>query len=146
MLIQRVGSARVEIEDQCTGSIGRGALVFFAVHRDDEPSQVSFLANKLIHLRMFHDEADKMNLSLMDVKGEVLIVSQFTLYADCTQGRRPSFFESAPPDLARAYYDSFILEVKKSGLKIESGIFGANMQVHLINDGPVTLIVDAPKF
>lgn len=144
LLIQRVLNARVEVEGKCVGSIGAGALVFFAAHKDDQASQVPFLANKLVQLRMFHDAAGKMNLSLLDVLGSILIVPQFTLYADCTEGRRPSFFHTAAPEVARSYYEALILEVKKSGLIVEAGIFGANMQVHLVNDGPVTLLIDAP--
>lgn len=142
LLIQRVQSARVDVEGTCVGRIERGALAFFAVHQKDTPSQVTLLANKLIHLRIFPDPDDKMNLSLLDIKGSILVVSQFTLYADCSQGRRPSFINSAPPHLARSFYDSFLLEVKKSGLNVEAGIFGAHMQVHLINDGPATFLID----
>lgn len=144
LLIQRVLNAHVDVEGKCVGSIGAGALVFFGAHKNDQPSQVVYLANKLIHLRMFHDADRKMNLSLFDVKGSVLIVPQFTLYADCSEGRRPSFFDTAAPEAARSYYEALIIEVKKSGLPVETGIFGANMQVHLVNDGPVTLLIDAP--
>jgi D-aminoacyl-tRNA deacylase len=143
LLIQRVLSARVETEGKIA-SIEKGALVFFAAHSQDKMDQIFFLANKLVHLRMFCDNADKMNLSLLDVKGAVLIVSQFTLYADCKKGNRPSFTETAPPPIANSYYEAFVQEVKKSGLIVETGIFGAKMQVHLINDGPVTLLIDAP--
>jgi D-aminoacyl-tRNA deacylase len=144
LLIQRVLHAHVDVDGKCVGSIERGALVFFGAHRDDQPSQVTFLSGKLVHLRMFEDEEGKMNRSLLDVSGSVLIVSQFTLYADCREGRRPSFTETAPPAIARSYYEMLIAEVKKSCLKVESGIFGANMQVSLVNDGPVTLLIDAP--
>jgi D-aminoacyl-tRNA deacylase len=143
LLIQRVLKAHVDVEGKCVGRIEKGALVFFGSHKDDQASQVAYLANKLVHLRMFHDADGKMNLSLLDVKGSVLIVSQFTLYADCSEGRRPSFFNTAGPEIARSYYQALILDVKKSGLNVETGIFGANMQVHLINDGPVTLMIDA---
>lgn len=144
LLIQRVTMASVEVDGKIVGSIGPGALVFFAAHQNDRKEQISFLSNKLVNLRMFRDAADKMNLSLLDVKGSALIVSQFTLYADCMQGRRPSFTETALPDIARAYYDAFIVEVKKSGIGVETGIFGAYMQVKLVNDGPVTFMIDAP--
>jgi D-aminoacyl-tRNA deacylase len=144
MLIQRVQSASVEVDGKIVGSIGSGALVFFGVHQNDRKEQVGFLANKLVNLRMFRDDADKMNLSLLDIKGSVLIVSQFTLYADCMQGRRPSFTESAAPDIAQAHYEAFIQEVKKSALPVETGIFGAYMKVSLLNDGPVTFMIDAP--
>lgn len=144
MLIQRVVSAHVDAAGKTIGSIGRGALVLFGAHESDRPSQIPWLANKLIHLRIFTDEQDKMNLSLLDVKGSILIVSQFTLYGDCREGRRPSFSHAARPDLAHGLYESFIKEVRKSGLIVETGEFGALMEVHLVNDGPVTLIVDAP--
>ncbi len=144
MLIQRVASARVDVDEKTIGSIGKGALVFFGAHEKDALTQVSWLANKLIHLRIFTDEQGKMNLSLLDVKGSILIVSQFTLYGDCREGRRPSFSHAAQPEVARSLYEAFIKEVRKSGLAVETGEFGALMHVHLINDGPVTLIVDAP--
>lgn len=142
LLIQRVKEASVEVDKKIVGSIGSGALVFFAAHQNDRPESVAFLTNKLIHLRIFSDAADKMNLSLLDTLGSVLIVSQFTLYADCFKGHRPSFIQTAPPDVARTYYDAFVTEVKKSISIVETGIFGANMQVHLVNDGPATFILD----
>lgn len=144
MLLQRVSGARVDVEGKTVGSIEKGILVLFGVHESDQASQVPWLANKLLNLRIFTDSQDKMNLSLLDVKGSVLIVSQFTLYGDCREGRRPSFSHAAHPNLARSLYDSFVGEVRKSGLAVETGIFGALMQVHLVNDGPVTLLVDAP--
>ena len=145
LLIQRVAEARVEVDGKTIGSIGRGALVLFGVHESDQPQQIVWLANKLIHLRMFMDEQEKMNLSLLDIEGSILIVSQFTLYGDCHQGRRPSFFHTAPPDKALSLYEAFVAEVRKSRLQVQTGEFGARMQVHLINDGPVTLLVEAPR-
>ena len=142
LLIQRVREARVVVEGKTVGSIQKGALVLFGVHQNDTAAQIPWLANKLVNLRMFMDEQDKMNLSLLDVKGSCLIVSQFTLYADCTEGRRPSFSQAAPPPIAQPLYETFVSEVKKS-LLVETGIFGAEMQVHLINDGPVTLLIDS---
>jgi len=144
MVIQRISQARVEIKGCAVGSIGRGALVLFGVHESDTPSQTAWMASKLIHLRFFMDSQEKMNLSLLDIRGEILVVSQFTLYGDCREGRRPSFSHAAMPDKARALYEAFLLEVKKSGLQVETGEFGAEMQVHLVNDGPVTLLIDAP--
>ena len=144
MLLQRVERAHVDVEGKTIGSIGKGILVLLGIHESDQPSQITWLANKLVNLRIFTDEEDKMNLSLLDIKGSVLIVSQFTLYGDCREGRRPSFSHAAHPDLARKLYESFITEVRKSGLSVETGEFGALMQVHLINDGPVTLLIDAP--
>ncbi len=144
LLIQRVSEARVDVDGKTIGAIQKGALVFFGAHENDTPSQITWLANKLINLRMFMDEQEKMNLSLLDIKGSVLIVSQFTLYGDCSAGRRPSFIHAARPEMARSLYEAFISEVRKSGLPVETGEFGAMMQVHLINDGPVTLLVEAP--
>jgi D-aminoacyl-tRNA deacylase len=144
LLIQRVKEAHVDVEEKCVGSIGNGLLVFFAAHQNDAPSQIAWLSNKLVHLRIFPDAQDKMNLSLLDVKGEVLIVSQFTLYGNCREGNRPSLSDAAPPDRARALYEAFVLDVKKHPLKVETGIFGAKMQVALINDGPITFLIDAP--
>lgn len=144
LIIQRVAEARVDVEEKTIGAIQKGALVFFGSHEKDTPSQIHWLANKLINLRMFMDEQEKMNLSLLDIEGSILIVSQFTLYCDCREGRRPSFSHAARPEMARSFYDSFVDEVRKSGLQVETGEFGAMMQIHLINDGPVTLLVDAP--
>ncbi len=144
LLIQRVSEARVDVAGKTIGAIKQGALVLFGAHENDTPSQIPWLANKLINLRIFMDEQEKMNLSLLDIKGEILIVSQFTLYGECNAGRRPSFIHAARPDPARSLYESFINEVRKSDLPVETGEFGAMMQVHLVNDGPVTLIVDAP--
>jgi D-tyrosyl-tRNA(Tyr) deacylase len=143
LVIQRVSHAKVEVENKTVGEIGKGALVFFAAHKDDVEDQVGWLANKLINLRMFADEEGKMNLSLLDTNAEVLIVSQFTLYSDCKEGRRPSFTQSADPIIAKKLYNNFIFEVKNKIKKVDSGIFAADMQVHLINDGPVTFIIDA---
>ena len=145
IVIQRVTNAKVEVDGKAVGSIGKGTLVLFGVHKEDTPEQTLWLANKLANLRMFADAQNKMNLSLLDIQGEVLIVSQFTLYGNCSEGRRPEFTASAPPDIAKAYYEKFISEVRHQQLKVETGIFGAHMQVSLINDGPVTLILDSKK-
>lgn len=142
ILVQRVQSAHVDVDGKTVGKIQEGALVFFAVHKDDVDSSISWLASKLCHLRMFSDENEKMNLSLKDIKKEVLIVSQFTLYGNCEKGRRPSFTESLEGPLAKGYYESFIKAVKEEGIDVETGIFGAKMQVHLINDGPVTFLIE----
>lgn len=143
LLIQRVSHAKVEVGSQTVGSIGNGALVFLGVAHSDTSKESAYLATKLIHLRMFHDENQKMNRSLLDIRGGVLIVSQFTLYADCNEGRRPSFTQAATPALAETIYTHFVEEVRKTGLFVETGIFGENMQVSLLNDGPVTFIVDS---
>ena len=143
LLIQRVSHAKVEVGNRMVGSIGTGALVFLGVAHSDTTNESSYLATKLVHLRMFHDENQKMNRSLLDIQGSVLIVSQFTLYADCNEGRRPSFTQAAPPALAEAIYSHFVEEVRKTGLLVETGMFGENMQVSLLNDGPVTFIIDS---
>lgn len=142
IVIQRVAKASVSVEGKHVASIGKGALVFFAVHKDDTPDKTLWLAQKLIHLRFFEDDQHKMNFSLHDIKAEVLIVSQFTLYGSCLEGRRPDFIESAPPQIARPIYDKFVAEVNKDHGRVQTGVFGANMQVDLTNDGPVTFIID----
>ena len=143
IVVQRVSEAQVVVAGEVVGKIGKGALVFLAVHKDDDPEKIPWLAQKLVHLRMFHDAQNKMNLSLLDLKAEALIVSQFTLYANCLGGRRPDFFDSAMPDIARPIYDKFVEEVRKLLGHVETGEFGAYMQVSLVNDGPVTFIIDA---
>lgn len=142
LLIQRVTQASVEVEGKIVGGIGPGALVFLGVTHGDTAKEAEWLANKLVNLRIFEDAQGKMNQSLMDQKGEVLIVSQFTLYADCRDGRRPAFVQSAPPAVANPLYEQFIAEVRKSGLSVVTGIFGAEMKVSLVNDGPVTIMLE----
>ncbi len=142
IVVQRVKEAQVKVEDEVVGKIGKGVLVFFAVHKDDTPDKTLWLAQKLIHLRLFGDERGKMNLCLEEVKGEVLIVSQFTLYGNCIEGRRPDFIESAPPALACPIYEKFVEEVKKYIPKVDTGVFGAYMEVSLVNDGPITFLID----
>ncbi len=145
IVIQRVSNAKVEVDTQTVGAIGKGAVILFGVHKEDLPKQTAWLANKLVHLRMFADVQDKMNLSLLDIQGEVLIISQFTLYGNCSEGRRPELTASAPPEMARTLYEKFIHEVAQHKLKVATGVFGARMQVSLINDGPVTFILDAKE-
>jgi D-tyrosyl-tRNA(Tyr) deacylase len=142
ILIQRVSKASVEVNGQIIGSIASGALVFIGITLGDKSDQSSWLATKLANLRIFVDDQGKLNESLLDQRKEVLIVSQFTLYADCSEGRRPSFTQAACPELARPLYEHFIAEVKKLGLPVQTGIFGANMQVALVNDGPITLLIE----
>jgi len=142
-IIQRVKNARVEIENKTIGEIGKGILVFLGVKDGDTEKDVQFLVEKILNLRIFSDKENKMNLSLLDIKGEILIVSQFTLYGDCKKGRRPSFTDAALPETAEKLYEDFIKEAKKSGLKTETGKFGAMMQVELVNDGPVTFILES---
>jgi D-tyrosyl-tRNA(Tyr) deacylase len=142
-VVQRVRRARVLIGEEVAGEIGRGLLVLLGVSRDDASEQASWLADKIVGLRLFADAEDKMNLSVADVGGSVLVVSQFTLYGDCRKGRRPSFIDAAPPELAIPLYEAFINAVKAQGVPVATGRFGAMMQVELVNDGPVTLIVDS---
>ena len=142
ILIQRVSHAHVEVEGSIVGAIGPGALVFIGVTHGDTITQAAWLANKLIHLRMFEDAHGKINQSLLEHKGKVLFVSQFTLYADCSEGRRPSFTKAAQPQLAKQLYEQFVEEVRKGGILVETGVFGAEMKVSLLNDGPVTLILE----
>ncbi len=142
IVIQRVTEASVEVEGKTIAKIGRGALILFAVHKNDDPSATLWLSQKLIHLRMFPDTEGKMNLSLQDMQGEVLIVSQFTLYGSCLEGRRPDFTESAPGNFAEPIYMQFVAEVKRHIPVVKTGAFGEHMKVHLINDGPVTFIID----
>ncbi len=144
-VIQRVTHAEVRVADEVVGAIGRGFLVLLGVDADDTREDVITMAQKVAGLRVFEDEAGKMNLALADVGGAVLAVSQFTLYGDCRKGRRPSFIEAAPPELAQQLYNEFIAEVRGHGIRVETGRFQADMQVSLTNDGPVTLLVDSRK-
>lgn len=144
-IIQRVKNASVEVENKIVGKIEQGFLVLIGITQEDSEQIADKLIKKLINLRVFTDENDKMNLSLKDVKGEMLLVSQFTLYADCKKGNRPSFDKSAKFDVANKLYEYIIAECKKTGINIETGIFGAKMQVSLVNDGPVTIILDSDE-
>ena len=142
IVVQRVKNAQVEVKEKTVGKIGKGFLVLLGVTHNDTKEEVDYLVKKLCKLRVFTDENDKMNLSLKDVNGELLIVSQFTLYADCTAGNRPSFIEAAKPEKAKELYEYFCLECEKNGIHVEKGIFGADMKVSLLNDGPVTIILE----
>lgn len=142
IVVQRVKQASVEAEGNSVGKIGKGLLILFGVHKEDVSDNTLWLVNKVLNLRIFEDGAGKMNLSVKDVQGEVLVVSQFTLYANCTNGRRPDFIESAPPEKAIPLYEKFVAEVKAELGQVQTGIFGAYMQVSLINDGPVTIILE----
>ena len=139
-LVQRVSEASVEVDNAIVGQIGRGILVFLGVHESDVETNADYLANKVIELRIFPDSEGKMNLSLRDILGEMLVVSQFTLYGDTSKGKRPSYSRAARPEVAVRLYDYFVKKCKESGLSVATGIFQADMQVRLINDGPVTLI------
>ncbi len=142
-VIQRVSSAQVDIDGQTVGKIDKGFLVLLGVGSGDGEKQAGVLASKIAGLRVFTDENDKMNLSLESVGGSVLVISNFTLYGDCSHGKRPSFFEAARPETAQPLYEYFCAELLKNGVKaVEKGVFGADMKVSLVNDGPVTLILD----
>lgn len=142
-VLQRVRDARVIIDREVVGQIGRGFLVLLGVTHSDTGEQARWLADKIVSLRLFNDAEGKMNLALADVGGEVLVVSQFTLYGDCRKGRRPSFIEAAPPPVAVPLYEAFINGIRAHGIRTATGRFGAMMQVELTNDGPVTLIVES---
>jgi D-tyrosyl-tRNA(Tyr) deacylase len=142
-LVQRVAEASVTVEDVITGQIGRGVLVFLAIHRDDTEAHADYLASKVIQLRIFPDKEGKMNLSLRDAAGEMLVVSQFTLYGETGKGNRPSYSQAARPDVAVRLYDYFVKVCREMGMSVFTGVFQADMQVRLINDGPVTLICDS---
>ena len=142
IVLQRVAQASVRVGGKDIAAISRGLLILFGAEKNDTEEKVIFLAEKILNLRIFSDEKGKMNLSCLDISGEVLVVSQFTLAGDCSKGRRPGFDNAAPPDEARSLYQNFIHQVSRSGLKVASGEFGADMQVELINDGPVTFTLE----
>ncbi len=142
VLIQRVKEASVTIENELYSKIGNGILAFVGIEKGDTEEQISKAARKVSNLRIFSDENDKMNLSLIDIKGEMLIVSQFTLCGDCKKGTRPSFDRSAPPETANELYELFIKEVQACGIPTQHGVFGASMEVDLVNDGPVTFMIE----
>src|SRR5438105_2804179 len=142
-VVQRVSRARVVIDQEVVGQIGRGLLVLLGVAHGDNKEQARWLADKIVSLRIFADDDGKMNRGLVEVGGEALVVSQFTLYGDCQKGRRPSFVDAAPPEIAVPLYEEFLNAVRALGIRTASGRFGAMMQVELVNDGPVTLIVES---
>ena len=141
-VIQRVKQASVTVEGKSVGSIDKGFLVLLGVHRDDAKQNADALAKKCTDLRIFSDAEDRMNLSLLDIKGEALVVSQFTLYADCSKGRRPSFIHAAPPEKGNALYQYFVSRMRLLIPRVETGVFGAIMEVSLVNNGPVTIILE----
>lgn len=144
-VIQRVREAEAEVGGEVVGKIGAGLLVLIGVGKDDVERDLEYVADKVLGLRVFEGDLGKMNLSIMDVKGEILAVSQFSLYGDCRKGRRPSFNESASPDIAEKLYNLFIEKIKDRGVRVETGRFRAIMDVHLINSGPVTILLDSRK-
>ncbi|MCL4245324.1 MAG: D-tyrosyl-tRNA(Tyr) deacylase [Candidatus Dadabacteria bacterium] len=144
-IIQRVKEARVEVGGETVGRIGEGMLVLLGAGKDDSDLDAEYLAEKILTLRIFEDPDGKMNLSVTDTGGSLLVVSQFTLYGDCRKGRRPSFDKAAPPEVAEALYEEFVSKLRARGANVETGRFRAMMDVHLVNWGPVTLMLDSRK-
>ena len=144
-VVQRVSEARVRVDGQVVGEIARGLLVLLGVSGQDTAADVTYMASKIRGLRIFPDEQGKMNRSVEDIRGAVLLVSQFTLYGDARGGRRPSFIQAAPPDTAKALYEDAVRELRDAGVPVETGVFQADMRVELINDGPITLLLDSSK-
>lgn len=142
-VIQRVSEASVKVDGKTVGEINHGLLLLIGIDEDDEKTDADWLVQKILNLRIFGDSEGKLNLSVMDIKGEILCISQFTLIADYKKGNRPSFIKAAKPDKAIPLFDYFKSEIAKSGLKTEAGIFGADMKVSLLNDGPVTILMDS---
>ena len=143
IVVQRVASARVVVSTLTVGSIGPGILALIGISRSDSEEDADYLLDKLLHLRIFPDEDHKMNRSILESGGSLLVVSQFTLYGDCRKGRRPSFDQAAPPDRANALYEYFVAGARRSPLPVQTGVFQAMMEVHLVNDGPVTILLDS---
>jgi len=144
-VLQRVKNARVEVDGKVVGSINEGLLVFVGIGAEDTEKDIEYIVNKTINLRIFGDDKSKFNLSLQDIEGEVLIVSQFTLFGDCRKGRRPSFSGAAPVDEARFTYEKIIEAFRQKGIKVATGEFQAMMEVYLLNDGPVTILLDSKR-
>ena len=141
-VVQRVSSSKVTVDGEVTGEINKGLLVLLGVTHEDTSKDVDYIIDKVLNLRIFEDENEKMNLSLKDVEGKLLIVSQFTLYGNCNDGNRPSFIEAARPKEAIPLYEYFCDECAKNGIEVQKGIFGADMKVQLLNDGPVTIVIE----
>lgn len=141
-LVQRVTSASVRVDDRVVGDIGRGLLILLGIRNGDTSEEVQWVAEKCANLRIFEDDDGKMNRSLIDVRGSMLVVSQFTLYGDCRKGRRPSFVDAAQPEVSEPLYEQFVEHARGLGLTVSSGVFGAMMSVALVNDGPVTVLVE----
>lgn len=145
LIVQRVKEARVKIKEETVGEISRGLLVFLGIQVEDTEADVDYLVEKVLHLRIFPDQGEKFNLSLIDTGGSLLVVSQFTLLGDCRKGRRPSFTDSAPPSKAQPLYSLFIEKVRQKGIPVDFGRFQEMMDVYLVNDGPATFIIDSKK-
>lgn len=144
-VVQRVSSSNVKVNGEVIGSIGRGLNVLIGISNDDTIEDLKYIKDKIVNLRIFEDENDKMNFSVLDVKGELLIISQFTLYGDCRKGRRPNFMNAKGGEEAKVLYLKFVEMLKETGLNVQTGEFGADMKVDIQNDGPVTLLLDSTK-
>ena len=144
-VVQRVNRGSVTVDENTVGSIGKGFVILLGVSEKDTSEDVAYMTDKIVNLRIFEDEDEKMNLSLQDIKGELLVVSQFTIYGDCRKGRRPNFMNAARPEKAEALYLEFVSRCREMGVKTETGTFQASMTVNIENDGPVTVIVDSEK-
>lgn len=144
-VIQRVKRARVTVEGSVVGNIGPGIVVLLGVGKDDNDSDINYMVEKIPNLRIFEDEQGKMNKSLIETGGEILLVSQFTLYGDCRKGRRPGFTDAAGPEKGNAFYQQVVKELKAKGIRVETGVFQAEMLVEIINDGPVTILLDSAR-
>ena len=144
-VVQRVTYSSVKVDGEIVGEINKGFNVLLGISKEDTEEDMKYIKDKIINLRVFNDENDKMNLSLLDVKGELLLISQFTLYGDARKGRRPNFMNALGGDEARKFYEKFIEMMKDTGLKVETGIFGADMKVDIKNDGPVTILLDSSR-
>ena len=144
-VVQRVSSSRVTVDERVTGEVKKGLLVLLGVTHDDTSKDVDYMVDKVTNLRIFEDENDKMNLSAADIGGGLLVISQFTLYGDCRRGKRPSFVRAARPEKAILLYEAFLARCRASGLPVETGEFGADMKVELLNDGPVTIVMDTDE-
>lgn len=144
-VVQRVKEASVTVDNQIVGKISKGLLVFLGVGEEDTETDLTYTVEKTIGLRIFPDDNDKMNLSVQEIKGEILVISQFTLYGDVRKGKRPSFTKSAHPDIGIRFYEDYISKIKEAGIIVKSGEFGAHMDIDLVNDGPVTILIDSKK-
>ena len=142
-VVQRVTSSKVQVDDEVVGQIGPGLLVLLGISQSDEEKDADYLSDKMVHLRIFGDDEGKMNRSLIETGGEIMVVSQFTLLGDCRKGRRPSFVEAAPPERAEKLYEYFVNQLKLKGIPVATGLFQAKMAVSLVNDGPVTLVLES---
>ena len=144
-VVQRVTYSSVEVDGEIVGEINKGFNVLLGISKEDTEEDTKYIKDKIINLRVFSDENDKMNLSLLDIKGELLLISQFTLYGDARKGRRPNFMNALGGEEAKKFYDKFIEMMKETGLKVQTGIFGADMKVDIKNDGPVTILLDSSR-